>query len=244
MSFFSWFGKKARATEAPPSQSSGLGQVDATVPMSRSQLSPIPVARSADATSRRNERLERRELLYSVVRECMTGAGVLSSTYKFKVLSLDSSGRKYLIMMDIPQVYLSDPARFAEIEGAIARGAKERFDILVTAVYWRVNELVTAGRRQPTVAPPIAVKAASGHPVIPAKTDAAPAAVKRETSLDQEVLAFKQLLSSAARGAAPVRPGEVLRSGPRNPTPLPDFSDTEPVESASPLGPSQFGGLS
>lgn len=243
MSFFGWFGKKERSHEAQPSHNSDLGQVDATVPMSRSQQTPAPVARSADATSRRNERLERRELLYGVVRECMTGAGVLSSTYKFKVLSLDSTGSKYLIMMDIPQVYLSDPARFAEIEGTIARNAKERFEILVTAVYWRVNELVTAGRRPPAPAAHTAPRSSSPSPAAAAKPDVLPTPLKSEPTLDQEVLAFKQLLSSAARGAAPVRPGEVLRSGRRNPTPVPDFSDTEPVEAASPLGPSQFGGL-
>ena len=112
-----------------------MGQVDATVPIHRpSTATPAP-ERTPVSSQRRNERLERRELLYSVVRESMTAAGVLSSTYKFKVLSLDSSGRQYLIMMDMPREQLADPGRFAEIEGTIARGAKERYDILVTAVY-------------------------------------------------------------------------------------------------------------
>ena len=225
MSFFSWFGRRAPTPDTTPSHNSGLGQAD-TVPLDNSQHVQTPQSKTKDVGARRSDRLERRELLYGVVRECMTGAGVLSSTYKFKVLSLDSSGRQYLIMMDMPQAALSDPARFAELEGLIARSAKERFNILVTAVYWRVNELVSAGQSPPTRTPP---------------TPTAPPAADQQ--LDAEVLAFKRAVASAARGSTSAGTGEVVRSGRRNPEPMPDFSDTEPFEAPSALGPSQFGGL-
>ena len=104
--------------------------------------------RADDAQHRRHERLERRELLYAVVRECMTSSGLLSASYKFKVLSLDAQGQHYLIMVDMPMAALGNPVHCAEVEGAIARSAKERYDILVSAVYWRVNDLVTAGLSQ------------------------------------------------------------------------------------------------
>jgi hypothetical protein len=94
--------------------------------------------------------LQRRELLYGIVRECMTASGMLSSTYKFKVLSLDSSGRQYLIMIDVPRQYMTDPEHFVNMEGAIARSAKERFEMLVTAVYWRVNDMVSARPSAPS----------------------------------------------------------------------------------------------
>jgi hypothetical protein len=45
--------------------------------------------------------MERREMLYAVVREAMVRAGVLSSTYKFKVLSLDPRGRQFMVMVDL-----------------------------------------------------------------------------------------------------------------------------------------------
>ena len=45
--------------------------------------------------------MARRELLYAVVREAMVRAGVLSSSYKFKVLSLDPRGRQFLVMVDL-----------------------------------------------------------------------------------------------------------------------------------------------
>jgi hypothetical protein len=52
-------------------------------------------------TNHRSEWLESRKLLYAEVRESMTRAGILSSSYKFKVLSLDSRSDQYLIMMDL-----------------------------------------------------------------------------------------------------------------------------------------------
>ena len=236
MSFLSWFGKKAATPESSPSLNSDLGQVDATLPIHRPLQLPVQ-ERVVDGSSRKSERLERRELLYGVVRECMTGAGVLSSAYKFKVLSLDSGGRKYLIMMDLPREQMSDPLRFAEIEGSIARHAKERHEILVTAVYWRINEMVTAGLTQP-LQPHVEASA----PAQPASDSPAAAPAHYAPILDEEVLAFKRAVSAAASGAAAARRGEVVQSGRRNPQ-AQDFSNTEPFEAMSPLGTSQFGGL-
>jgi hypothetical protein len=235
MSFLSWFGKKGPGPESTPSLNSDLGQVDATLPIHR----PPHPAPATDSSSRKFERLERREMLYAVVRECMHGAGVLSSAYKFKVLSLDSGGRKYLIMMDLPRDQLADLAHFTEIEGVIARSAKERYDILVTAVYWRVNLMVTAGM-QPQ-APAHAQESVPSTPVSIGPIVAPPPYAPLQ---DEEVLAFKRAVSAAASGAAAVKRGEVVRSSRRNPQPPPDFSNTEPFDPSSPLGTSQFGGLS
>jgi hypothetical protein len=243
MSFLNWFGKKGPILETALSEPSDLGQVDATVPIHRPPSAmPVP-ERTAVSSPRRNERLERRELLYAVVRESMTAAGVLSSTYKFKVLSLDSSGRQYLIMMDMPRSHMTDPAHFAEIEGSIARSAKERYDILVTAVYWRTNDLVTAG-----AAPAQAAHAPAHTPrVEPVQelTPVTPVAVPSPYApiQNEEVLAFKRAVASAASGASAAPRGELVHSGRRNPEPMPDFSDTEPFDPSSPLGTSQFGGL-
>lgn len=243
MSFLSWFGKKGAAPESPPSQPSDLGQVDATLPINRPASAMAPPERSPISSSRRNERLERRELLYAVVRESMTLAGVLSSSYKFKVLSLDSSGRQYLIMMDLPRAQLADPVRFTEIEGSIARRAKERHDILVTAVYWRVNDLVTAGAVSVQVTH-VAPHARTAEPVHAAEPVPVVATPRPYAPIqDEEVLAFKRAVAAAGSGAAPAARGQVVHSGRRNPEPMPDFSDTEPFDASSPLGTSQFGGL-
>ena len=193
------------------------------------------------AANRKSERLERRELLYSVVREAMIKAGVLSSTYKFKVLSLDSRGRKYLIMMDLARQYAGETAQLAEIESLIAQHAKARHDILVTAVYWRVNEHVTAGlSRDSAVVPAVA-------PVIskPPETVMPKAAPKSgyEPLHPEEVAAFKQALASVATTKPLSSPGEIVRTGRRNPMPEPGFADTEVDDRPSPLSGTQYGDL-
>lgn len=187
--------------------------------------------------NRRHERLERRELLYTVVRESMTRAGLLSTSYKFKVLSLDSRGRQYLIMMDMARQNVGDPQRLADMESHIAKVAKvakSRHDILVTAVYWRVNEHVTAGLSRHTQAAAPVAAPAGGAPV---------AAVPRYEPLQaDEVAAFKQALAAIPSPAALSAPGEIVRSGRRNPAP-PSFQDTEMDDRNSPLSGTQYGDL-
>ena len=245
MSLLNWFTKRPPNRQSVPAESSGLGHIDATVPFSASGK---PRGRSAStppgsAANRKNERLERRELLYSVVREAMIKAGVLSSTYKFKVLSLDSRGRQYLIMMDLARQYAGETARLAEIEGLIAQHAKTRHDILVTAVYWRINEHVTAGLSRVSAVAPVVTPVAA--PVTPPATAAAAATPKRgyEPLHPEEVAAFKQALASVATTQPLSAPGEIVRSGRRNPEPPPAFVDTELDDRPSPLSGTQYGDL-
>jgi hypothetical protein len=153
-----------------------------------------------------------------------------------------------LIMMDLPLVALSDPTRFAEIEGVIARSAKERFNILVSAVYWRVNDLVTAGQHAAlsTAAlyqDPLPASAGAAAATATAAAAAETAAVN-DLLLAEEMLAFKLAMSNANASTTTARAGEFFRSVRRNPEPMPDFSDTEPYEPPPALGPTQFGGLS
>jgi hypothetical protein len=226
-----------------PAESSGLSHVDATEPFTPSGKGHArgPVSPPGSAANRKNERLERRELLYSVVREAMIRVGVLSSSYKFKVLSLDSRGRQYLIMMDLARQYIGEPARLSEVETLIAQAAKTRHDILVTAVYWRVNEHVTAGvtaRLAPKAVPPTP-SPKSGATAVPV----APALTGYEPLHPEEVAAFKQALASVAAPKPLVAPGEIIHSGRRNPAPMPSFEDTEMDDRPSPLSGTQYGDL-
>jgi hypothetical protein len=242
MSIFRWFSKKV-STPSPVAESSGLGHIDATqpYPSGARARSKGPTSVPGSPANRKSERLERRELLYAVVRESMTRAGLLSSSYKFKVLSLDSRGRQYLIMMDMARQNISDSQRLSDIEIHIAKVAKARHDILVTAVYWRVNEHVTAGlaRIAPsTIAAPVATKAeppkaASSSPAVPSRY---------EPLQPDEVAAFKQALASISPPAGLSSPGEIVRSGRRNPAP-PVFQDTEMDDRNSPLSGTQYGEL-
>lgn len=236
MSFLSWFTRKTGDNPSAAVDSSGLGPVDATVPFNPSakgrDRAAMPVA--DHAVNRKGERLERREQLYAVVRESLTGAGILSASYKFKVLSLDSRGRQYLIMMDIDRRYATETSRMAEIEGLIAHNAKSRYDILVTAVYWRVNETVTAGLTRVSAPAPL-----SGTPATPLGAAVKP---RYEPLHADEVAAFKQALASAAPAPSTKADGQIVRSGRRNPNP-PTFEDTQIDDSASPLSGTQYGDL-
>ncbi len=201
MSLFSWFSRKP----APPKpraagEPSGLLNADATVPLAAGrQGKPLADAIPPEhAANRKNERMERRELLYTVVRDAMVRAGVLSASYKFKVLSLDQRGRQFLVMMDLAREYGGETVRLSEIEALIAQTAKTRYDILVTAVYWRINDHVAVGIPQRGVAP-------HGVGLQPAT---APAAVRRPPVAAAPVLAptVSAPVAGSALPSAPARP--------------------------------------
>ena len=166
MSLFSWMftGRKP----ATPPESSGLARMEATRPAKRSADKDAAL-NNAQPANRKGERMARRELLYTVVRDAMTRAGVLSAGYKFKVLSLDARGRQFLVMIDLARNHGGETARLAEIEALIAQGAKARYDILVSAVYWRMNEHVAVGE------PKAQVQQRPGRPPVP--TDSQPAGI-------------------------------------------------------------------
>jgi hypothetical protein len=121
------------------------------------------------------------------------------------------------------------------MESHIAKVAKSRHDILVTAVYWRVNEHVTAGlARSASAAPVVAVPVAA--------VAVAPVAPRYEPLQADEVAAFKQALAAIPSPTALSAPGEIVRSGRRNPAP-PSFQDTELDDRNSPLSGTQYGDL-
>lgn len=252
MSIFTWFTSKQPPKTASAPDSSGLGHVDATVPLMptdrlRVKLAPPPVSHAAN---RKSERLERRELLYSVVRDSMIRAGVLAASYKFKVLSLDARGLQYLIMMDLANQSAGETGRLAEIEAMMAQAAKMRHGILVTAVYWRVNEHVTAGlsKNQSVSAPQPLRKAPELQALRPPATPVSLASQtpRYEPLQENEVAAFKRALASATPAAPLSVVGKIVTSGRRNPAPPVEFEDTQmvdPDERASPLSGTQYGDL-
>jgi murein DD-endopeptidase MepM/ murein hydrolase activator NlpD len=133
MSLFSWLSKTKSAKPAPDGAASGRAE------------SAKAAAPAAEPGHRKTERMARRELLYSVVRESMARAGVLSSSYKFKVLSLDAGGRQFLVMVDLAGSEKAEPDLLSDIEQVIAQRAKSRHELTVSAVYWRRNDQVGVG---------------------------------------------------------------------------------------------------
>ena len=246
MSLFSWLFSKS----APPPSSSL--PADATKGVSpKASPPPSSVDPLADLKQQRHER---REHLYDVVRSVMLRAEVLASHYKFKVLSLDARGRQFLVMVDLLGDEVLAPDRWAAIEQLMAMTAAQRHDLQIKAVYWRLMAPVAGQSVAPdtAVVPPVRVEV----PVAKVAAATATAAVGAGVAAtrqgfdpidNDEVMAFKRAISDATPEAQQaVQAGQVVTSGPRKPAPRPGYEDTqllEPDDTGSPLSRTQFGGL-
>ena len=267
MSLFSWLFP-ARKPSKPQAESSGLSRVEATRPVGKRQGI---IEAEGQPANRKTERMARRELLYTVVRESMMRAGVLSASYKFKVLSLDARGRQFLVMVDLARDHGGETARLAEIEAAIAQAAKSRYDIVVTAVYWRTNEHVAIGdpgaRAQRGIdSQPVPLDALpdSGPAPLAAQSEVPGARRRTSSPYEQiqadEVEAFKRALAAgvanpaaAAAAAVGVSHGASAKAfdgssmhGPQSYTLLTGFEDTEMPDGdqrRSSLSGTQYGDL-
>ena len=101
-----------------------------------SWLSKLFSSAERSSAQRRALRHMRREQLHTVVRDAMISAGVLSASYKFKVLSLDPQAGKLMVLMELAPQFGGQLERLIEIEHAIAKNAKANFGLGVAAVYW------------------------------------------------------------------------------------------------------------
>jgi len=246
MSLLNWFSAKKTHDPVSVMPSSGLSRLESTKPYHQVRQGSGGAAQPAN---RKQERMERREMLYGVVREAMVRAGVLSSSYKFKVLSLDPRGRQFMVMVDLAQGAASDTSRLAEIEAMVAQSAKARYDILVSAVYWRANEHVAIGdpahftAQRPMISQPAPLEPMPR----PAELRAAPAAPARrfEPLQQDEVAAFRKALDAGVRGEQAL--AAVSDGKGQSYTLLTGFEDTEMAEGGGAadgnLSKTQFGSL-
>lgn len=249
MSFFNWFAAKSKpaSAESPGGLKRFLAGREHPAGLQPHRLAP-----QADsfAEGGKLKRYTRREQLYVAIREAMTRAGVLSASYKFKVLSVDQAGDQFLVMMDVTQAFGPTAGQLTDIEALIVQNARARFEITVPAVYWRVDQLATV------IKPPAGAQAAGQAGAPQGEASAVELAraelVKRaearyEPIQADEVQAFKQALMAAspqgASGAA--ERGVKTRSGPRSYALLTGFEDTERIEShvAPALSITQYGDL-
>lgn len=265
MSILNWFSGKsgasqqAQARTPPDSDSTGLARDRPSTPASSK-----PVNGELRGGTQKSQRHAKRELLYTAVREAMIRAGVLSGSYKFKVLSLDPRGEQFMVMVDLAQEFGAQAERLAEMEVMIAHSAKSRYNIRVTAVYWRLNELVSVARpvgasplnSRPAplyhaeAAPAAAVVPEPAHPAaaLPEAVLAMekPAAKRYEPIQADEVAAFKQALAAASAHGVPAEASVPGRNPPRSYTLLTGFEDTEMPESPAmvpALSATQYGDL-
>src|SRR4051812_4587891 len=219
MSLLSMFSRKKHPDDdrsGPPS--SGFVRPVPAVPLQR------PIGDVAATPSRRSERAARRELLFTIVRECMNRAGVLSASYKFKVLSLDARGRQFLVMVEVAGAQLRSVERLAQIETMVTQAAAAQHDISVKAIYWRQNDHVAAtAPTEATAAQPVAVATAEVQKTAAGAPESVLADGPGHEPIDaEEVAAFRKALANGTRRPREPRPAE-----PQNYTLLTGFEHTE-----------------
>lgn len=258
MSVFNWFSRKSdRPVHSGPGDSGGR-----SLPARDKHSSVPPTTRpgTSDKASRselrKARRHARREQLYVAVREAMTRAGVLAASYRFKVLSLDQRGDQFLVMMDVAHTLGRQSDRLAEIESFVVHTARARFEIVVTAVYWRSDARSAAtvatdrmAARESMVSAPVPLVAAQVVEVpdrhAPLNMPLKKPASRYDPIQDDEVTAFKQALASASAAPASVDASGKTRTGLHSYTLLTGFEDTEMPESAAvpALSATQYGDL-
>ncbi len=264
MSVFNWFSRKSETTvHSGPGDSSGLRDSRGrSLPARDKPQSVPPVVKtgSADPANRsemrKARRHARREQLYVAVREAMTRAGVLAASYRFKVLSLDQRGDQFLVMMDVAHSLGRQSDRLADIEALVVQTAKARFEIVVTAVYWRSDARTAAAvaadrpalREAMTSAPmPLAAVQSAVAPDrhAPLNMPLKKPASRYDPIQDDEVTAFKQALASASAAPLSIDASGKTRTGLHSYTLLTGFEDTEMPESAAvpALSATQYGDL-
>lgn len=201
-------GAKAAPAGKPPSQASGL----------------------------RQQRATRREQLFALVRENMIRMGVLSSHYKFKVLTLDPAGEQFIVMVDWqPGALGADPAFEKQFEAGLQHLLVERQQgFKVKAVYWRGH---VEGGVPASLPSTRAGRPGAAAPAAPA----APAPHREEHVSDDELKALQAALRQA--GASP-QPALARRPSPAMPPALQDPPDFEPTINTEGQPGTEFGSLS
>jgi hypothetical protein len=168
---------------------------------------------------RRGRRILRREQLFSVVRESMIRGGVLSTSYEFKVLTLDANGDSFLVLIDLAlPAHVMPDEYLLEIERWVQNSAQSRHGMSIPSVYWRRK----AVHDQRGMALKAAVAAQTQRVVSIESPTAIPAppvtlAGGQVQALgDDEVEAFREALAS---GATPLRRGPPDAEDLMGPTP-------------------------
>jgi hypothetical protein len=102
----------------------------------------------------------RREMIFDSVKATMESRGILSGSYKFKVVRADKRGHSFVVMVDLSTDFMeSEQGRqraLAQLGTIIGKNALSRYGLGVAAVYWRVNEELKGfdpQRAQPAVEP-------------------------------------------------------------------------------------------
>jgi hypothetical protein len=153
-------------------------------------------------------RHERRDQLYGVVRDVMKRSEVLAPHYKFKVLSLDTQGSQFLVMIDVMSGPIMSAGTLTISKTCLATAAEDRHALRVKAVYWRQLRVLPVSGARGSCKPPSQQWCRHRW----SQRVRAPAPVGRGGEKSQgfepigqdEMMAFKQAIASAVTVIAPV----------------------------------------
>lgn len=234
MSIFGWFKSAAKPNNEPVAFARDARFNDP-------KDAAVRAAEASAAERRKDERARLRELLFKAVRESMVRVGVLSSSFKFKVLATDPRGKKFIVMMDLSRDFGGEVSQLAEIEKLICRSAKAHYNIAVSAVYWRAEDVMSSrqidatsnGEKDKATVPGAAATATPAVARGPNAPLANPGTPKRgyEPVLADEISALKQALAAGA--ATTVNAGQPAAAG-QTARVLTGYETTEIIESELP----------
>lgn len=110
----------------------------------------------------------RRDVLYEAIKVTMQAHGILSASYRFRVVRGDKRGHQYMVMIDLSTDFLHNregqPAALSALGSALAKTAAARCGVLVTGVYWQVNEEIRGFEASRPGVAPVAATAAAAAP--------------------------------------------------------------------------------
>lgn len=115
--------------------SSGTKRHDAQAVLNEGINSPATFEKMRETLKQRDGN---KELLYGIMREAMVGAEILSSNYRFQVLTLDPEGLVQKVIIDIAPQYGNLPELVQKLESNIIRRAVS-FGMRVSGLYWRCD---------------------------------------------------------------------------------------------------------
>lgn len=201
MSFFNWlFGKPSLSLSPEVVQKSTANPPSEKRPAFAAKSDAMPQESAFSAM-----RHARREQLFRAIRDAMTQAGVLSFRYKFKVLSQDRRGNSFVVLIDLTHVNGDGMPSISEMEALIVQSAAKRYDIAVSAVYWRFHEMEAVVSRTAHAvggATPMARPVPAGNSLAAARASAALARQPASDTVEEpiqleEITAFQRALLSA-----------------------------------------------
>lgn len=91
----------------------------------------------------------RRELLFEIIRASLSSRDIERNSYRFKAVRTDKRGHCHVVMFDMSPAFMESEqgqhAQLAITAAALTQNALARYGLVVTSVYWRVDEtLATA----------------------------------------------------------------------------------------------------